>query len=263
LALQIRKEWKKTVGIIAIDPSSPSSGGAFMGNRIRMREAAKDSGIFIRSMASRTSPGGIPRAACDTIKILDAAGAACIILETVGAGQMQTDISRTAHTTVVVIQPESGDIIQALKAGLMEIGDIFVINKSDLPGADKTANGLTYMLATGHYGKWVPRVIKVTATSGKGVADLAKSIEEHRRHLASSGELAERQKTIALNEVEKIVEEEIRKELTEKLEKTRIQKYIEGIVARKISAYDVAMKLMITKAGKRRATSWAEHDGTK
>lgn len=253
LALQLRKEGSgggKTVGIIAIDPSSASSGGAFMGNRVRMREASRDRGIFIRSMASRASPGGIPRAACDAIKIMDAAGADCIIIETVGAGQTQTDISRTVHTTVVVVQPESGDIIQAMKAGLMEIGDIIVVNKSDLAGADRTATSLHRMLETGHYGSWVPRVVKVTATSGKGVAELAGSIEEHRRHLEASGELAQRERAMALNEVEKIIEEEMRKELARKMEKIKVQKDIESMVARKVSSHDVAKKLMMRAAGK-------------
>jgi LAO/AO transport system kinase len=244
LALQIRKKGKR-VGIIATDPSSPSSGGAFMGNRVRMREASNDSGIFIRSMASRGSLGGLSLATSAAIKILDAAGIAYIIVETVGAGQMQTDIAKTAHTVVIVLQPESGDIIQAMKAGLIEIGDIFAVNKSDLQGADKTANNLTELLNMSHTGDgWMPRIVRTVATTGRGVAELARSIKEHREYLISSGKMPSRQKEIARYEVENLMEEEVKKIIVKKLYGIRTQSTIEDVAARKISAYDAVRELM-------------------
>jgi GTPase len=244
LALEIRKKEKKTVGIIAIDPTSHYSGGAFMGNRIRMREASNDNGIFIRSMASRGHLGGVSRATFDAIKILDASGIDYIIIETVGAGQIQTEIARTAYTVVVVLQPQVGDIVQAMKAGLMEIGDIFVVNKSDLPGADKSINDLLQMINMHHYVGWKPRIVRTVATKAKGISNLTCCIEEHRVHLESSGEIVNRKKEIARNEIEKIFEEHLKAAIRSKLEEFETENIIQDIVAGKISAYDVVKEFM-------------------
>jgi LAO/AO transport system kinase len=244
LALQIRKKGKR-VGIIAIDATSPFSGGAFMGNRVRMREASQDSGIFIRSMSSKGSLSGLSLATSAAIKILDAAGIDCVIIETVGAGQMQTEIASTAYTVVVVLQPESGDIVQALKAGLMEIGDIFAINKSDLEGADKAVNDLTEFLSTGHYrGEWVPEIVRTIASRGKGVVELAQSIERHRRYLESSNGILARKNEIVRNEVKNLMYYRITKIVEKKLNLPESQEIFKDVVAKRISAYDAAKKLM-------------------
>lgn len=243
LALQIRKNENKRVGIIAIDPTSPYSGGAFMGNRIRMREASNDNGIFIRSMASRGSLGGLSRATFDAIKILDAAGIDYIIIETVGAGQMQTEIARTAYTVVVVLQPQVGDIVQAMKAGLMEIGDIVVVNKSDLQGADKTVNDLAEMINMYHGVGWKPRIVKTVANKARGISNLVSAIEEHREHLVSSGEILGRKKEIARNELEKIIEEHAKETIRRKLEAVQTKSTIQEIAAGKTSAYDAVREL--------------------
>ena len=250
LALEIRKSRKK-VGIVAIDPSSPFSGGAFMGNRLRMHEASKDTGIFIRSMASRGSLGGISRGASDTIKILDAAGMDYIIIETVGAGQIQTDIDKTAYTVVVVIQPELGDIVQAMKSGLMEIGDIFVVNKSDLAHADKTVNDLNETCSLGSYEGWKPGIIKTIATRGTGIIELAKAIQKHKMFLISSKRILLRQKQNLINEVERILEEKLRDRIEKKLHEAKIASIVDDVVARKVSTYSAAEKLIDTMNGGR------------
>lgn len=243
LALEIRKNGKK-VGIIAIDPSSPFTGGAFMGNRLRMREASEDTGIFIRSMASRGSVGGIARSTSDTIKILEAAGTDYIIVETVGVGQIQTDIDKVAYTVVVVIQPEVGDIVQAMKAGLMEIGDIFVVNKSDLAHSDKTVNNLNEICSLSNYEGWKPSIIKTIATRDIGIVELVKAIQKHKMFLISSKRILQKQKEILVNEVEKIMEERLKSIIEKKLHEAKIASIIDDVVARKVSTYSAAEKLI-------------------
>ncbi len=249
LAIKMSQSDNKHVGIISLEPSSPISGGAFMGNRIRMRKASERSSIFIRSMASRGSLGGLSRATSDAIKVLDAAGMDYIILETVGAGQVQTDIAKTANTVIAVLQPQTGDFVQIMKAGFMEIGDIFVINKSDLEGADKTANDLSEMLSMIRYNnngkKWKPKIVRTVATTGKGISDLMCSIETHREYLVSSGIIVEKQKEIAINEIEKIIDAELKERLAKKLTDSKFQASIGDIITKKISAYDVARALVV------------------
>ena len=249
MALELRKKDKR-IGVIAVDPSSPYTGGAFMGNRVRMSEAAKDSRIFIRSMASRGSLGGLSRAVSDTIKILDSAGMDYVIIETVGAGQLQTDIAKNAFTTVVVFQPETGDIIQAMKAGIMEIGDIFVVNKSDLVGADKTVRFLAQAVEFKTSGNWQPRIIKTIATRRMGISELIKAIEEHKEYLLLSNKLVDMQKEFLKNEIEKIVEEKLRQRISKGLRKPEIQSIINDAVARKVSTYAAADRL-VRKLGRR------------
>lgn len=249
LALQIRKKGMR-VGIIATDASSPFSGGSFMGNRLRMRDASQNSGIFIRSVSSRGSLGGLSLSTSATIKIMDASGIDYIIIETVGAGQMQTEIARIAYTVVLVLQPESGDIIQALKAGMMEIGDIFVVNKSDLEGANKTVNNLTELLNTSHgINGWTPIIVRTIASKGKGVVELAQCIERHRKHLESCNGMLSKQGEIARNEIRNLMDYEVRSIVDKKLDLPESQKIIKDVVAKRISAYDAAKKLMTKNSG--------------
>lgn len=252
LALQIRRTRNKKVGIIAIDPSSPYSGGAFMGNRIRMSQSSQEVGIFIRSMASRGSQGGLSASTSAAVKILDAAGMDYIIIETVGAGQMQTDIAKAAHTVVIVLQPGSGDIIQAMKAGLMEIGDVFAVNKSDLTGAAKAVKDLSEVLSMGHINTWVPKVVKIVATKNKGIAELAEAIEEHKAYLSSSGRLSRKKEEMARYDLRKIVEAELLQMVNERLNESgrTFQNIIQDIVSKKISAYDAAKMIMASKTSR-------------
>ncbi len=180
----------RTIGIIAVDPTSPFSGGAILGDRIRMRDLAGDEGVFIRSMASRGRMGGLSRATDSVVRALDAAGFEIILIETVGVGQDEVDIARQAPTVIVVESPGTGDDIQALKAGILEIADILAVNKADLPGADSTFESLCAMLGLGgaEGDGWKTPVLKTTAVSGEGVDALAEAVLRHREYLRESGE---------------------------------------------------------------------------
>src|SRR3989339_844983 len=171
----------KTVGIIAVDPTSPFTGGALLGDRVRMSEIGIDPGVFIRSMATRGSLGGLSKKTIEAADILDAAGYDYIIFETVGVGQSELDIARTADTTMVIVVPESGDSIQAMKAGLMEIGDFFVVNKSDRPGADSAIMSLKTILMFRKHDEnsWLPNIIKTVASEGAGITNVAEEISKH------------------------------------------------------------------------------------
>jgi LAO/AO transport system kinase len=175
----------ETVGVVAVDPSSPFGGGAILGDRIRMQRHATDPGVFVRSVATRGHLGGLSRSTGDIVDVMDAAGKDVIIIETVGVGQDEIDIMRTAHTTVVVQVPGLGDDIQAIKAGILEIADIFVVNKADLDGADAVVRDLASMLETGkwRHGAVPPEIVKTQATRGSGIADLLAAIDRHRRRL--------------------------------------------------------------------------------
>jgi LAO/AO transport system kinase len=179
-----------TVGILAVDPSSPFSGGAILGDRIRMRDLAGDDGVFIRSMASRGRLGGLSHATDSAVRAMDAAGFEMILIETVGVGQDEIDIARQAHTVVVVESPGLGDDIQALKAGILEIADILVVNKADLPGADSTVESLRAMLGLGEVQSngWQTPVLKTVARTGEGVENLIEAVQRHRAHLSRTGE---------------------------------------------------------------------------
>lgn len=183
---QLIKNWRKVgkrIGVLAFDPSSPFSGGALLGDRIRMLEATLDDGVFIRSFATRGEVGGITEATGDIIKVLDAFGKDVILIETVGAGQGEVDVVRVAHTVVVVDVPGLGDEIQVLKAGLMEIGDIFVVNKADKENADKKVVELESMIGQNPHKMHSVRIVKTVATRGEGVQDLLEAIENHYRYL--------------------------------------------------------------------------------
>lgn len=207
----------KTVGILAVDPTSPFSGGAILGDRIRMRDLSGDKGVFIRSMATRGSLGGLSRATRDAIRLLDAAGFDMILVETVGAGQSEVDIVRTAQTTIVVEAPGLGDDVQAIKAGILEIADVLVVNKADRPGADNTVRGLKAMLELGHpaardqlashHGQllqvepptanghaahfWLPPIVRTVAIEGQGIDEVAAAVDAHRNFLHDAQQLAD------------------------------------------------------------------------
>jgi len=201
----------QTVGIIAVDPTSPFSGGAILGDRIRMRDLAGDDGVFIRSMASRGQLGGLSRATQSAVRALDAAGFETILVETVGVGQDEVDIARQAQTVIVVETPGLGDDIQALKAGILEIADILVVNKGDLPGADSAAASLRAMLGLGEPGRggWQPPIVRTAGTTGEGVEALAEAVFRHREHLARSGEGERRELERARADLERLIRERL------------------------------------------------------
>ena len=180
------------VGVLAVDPTSPFSGGAILGDRVRMGQHALDPTVFIRSMATRGHLGGLSLAVPDAVRLLGAAGIGVVIVETVGVGQMEVEIASAADTTVVVVTPGWGDSMQASKAGLLEVADVFVINKADRPGAREARRDLEQMLDLARPGAWRPEIIDTTATSGEGLADLWGAVVRHRRHLRSTGQLAAR-----------------------------------------------------------------------
>jgi len=177
------------VGVVAVDPSSPLSGGAFLGDRIRMRQHTEDQGVFIRSMATRGNMGGLSRTTRETVLVLDAMGYDVVIIETVGVGQDEVEIAECAHTTAVVCMPGSGDDIQTMKAGLLEIGDIMIVNKADRPGADDEVARLNAMLEMGRFPEdgWKPPVLKTVAVKGEGIAELVDVVWNHRQYLLDHG----------------------------------------------------------------------------
>jgi LAO/AO transport system kinase len=194
------------VAVLAIDPSSPFSGGAILGDRVRMGDHALDDGVFIRSMATRGHLGGLAVAAPEAVRVLAAAGYPWVLLETVGVGQVEVEVVGQADTTLVVVNPGWGDAVQANKAGLMEIADVFVVNKADRPGAQETARDLERMLQMAQPGGgWRPPVVRATATSGDGVPEVWQAVADHRAHLQSSGDLDERRRRRAAEEVTRLV----------------------------------------------------------
>lgn len=184
--VSVLRERGKTVGIVAIDPTSPYTGGAILGDRIRMQEHALDEGVFIRSLATRGHLGGLSRSTIDIVNVMDAMGKDVILIETVGVGQDEVEIVKVAHTNLVVMVPGLGDDIQAIKAGILEIADIFVINKSDRDGADRTVREIETMIAMGDYaeGEWVPPVLSTVASTGAGIPPLYEEVKRHRAHVS-------------------------------------------------------------------------------
>lgn len=202
----------ETVAVIAVDPTSPFTGGALLGDRVRMNDVMLDEGVFIRSMATRGSLGGLAQKATEVADVLDAAGYSLIIFETVGVGQSELDVISAADTVVVALVPESGDAIQAMKAGLMEIGDIFVMNKADHQDADKAVQALSASLELRRHTaeSWLPKVVKTVATMGKGIAELCDTIKAHRAFLETRAQLAEKRQERQRNFARRIVEEKWR-----------------------------------------------------
>ncbi|HDZ36099.1 MAG TPA: methylmalonyl Co-A mutase-associated GTPase MeaB [Thermococcus sp.] len=242
--IRVAREEGKVVGVIAIDPTSPFTGGALLGDRIRMQRHSTDPGVFIRSMATRGSLGGLAKATSDAIKVLDAYGCDVIFVETVGVGQIEIDIVKTADTVVLVTVPGLGDDIQAIKAGLMEIADVFVINKADKEGADATYFELNLMLdlekERWERRGWRPPIVETVATTMRGIRDLWKAIQEHREFLEGSGEIERKRKFRAEEEVKTIISGKIAKMISERLDEDEVSGLIERIVKREIDPYSAA-----------------------
>jgi LAO/AO transport system kinase len=203
----------RTVGVLAIDPSSPFTGGALLGDRVRMQRHATDGGVFIRSMASRGHLGGLAWATPQAVRVLDAAGFEVVIVETVGVGQAEVEVAGLADTTVVALAPGLGDAIQVAKAGILEIADVFVVNKADRDGARQLARDLLQMLHLGEATSWQVPVVLTAAAKGEGVGDLVAAIERHGRHLAESGEGAARRRLRAAREIEALALATFRQDL--------------------------------------------------
>ncbi len=204
----------RTVGIVAVDPTSPFSGGALLGDRVRMPALFTDPGVFIRSMATRGGVGGLAARTKEVCDVLDAYGRDSIIIETVGVGQIELDIAGAAHSTVVVLVPESGDGIQTMKAGLMEIGDLFCVNKSDREGADRMVMEVETMVEMkARTNGWLPPVVKTVATTGLGVPALLDQLDAHRKQLETSGALIERKRESIRSEIVELTEEWLRRDV--------------------------------------------------
>ncbi len=209
-AIRALRAQGRRVGVIAVDPSSPFTGGALLGDRIRMQDHSTDPEVFVRSMATRGSLGGLARATGEAVAVLDAWGASTIFVETVGTGQAEVDVVSAADTVVVVSAPGLGDGVQALKAGVMEIGDVFAVNKADRPDADRTVTDLKMVLALAPEGGWRPPVLPTVATTGEGVAEVLEAVSNHLRHQEQSGGLAGRRKARWRREVVRAVEARLR-----------------------------------------------------
>lgn len=239
------------VGVIAIDPTSPFSGGAILGDRIRMNRHAEDSGVFIRSLATRGALGGLSRSTMDVVNVMDAMGMDVIIVETVGVGQDEVDIVSTAHTTVVVMVPGMGDDIQAIKAGILEIGDVFVVNKADRDGAERTARELAAMLDMKHPepGGWQPHVLKTEGARGVGIDELVEEFDAHREYLKNSGAL---QRLIEERNA-KIFTDTLREELFETVfgaikNNGKYREILEGMRSRTTDPYSAVEEVLAASA---------------
>ncbi len=241
----------RRVGIIAVDPTSPFTGGALLGDRVRMTDVELDDGVFIRSMASRGSLGGLSKKAQEAADLLDAAGYDTILMETVGVGQSELDIAGAADTTVVVLVPESGDGIQAMKAGLMEIADFFVMNKADRPGADQAVLSIKMILGfkasepTDHASApWHADVVKTVASENIGVGEVAEAIQAHRAHLEQSGLLAKRRRDRLERQVREIVDEHLHVDFWTAERSHRLREGLSSLLDRQGTPYDVAEALL-------------------
>lgn len=256
LALHYRKNEDKKIAIVAVDPSSPFTGGAVLGDRVRMRDLSGDNGVFIRSMAARGSLGGIAQKTAALVQVFDAAGYEIIMIETVGAGQSEVDIARLAHTTVVVEAPSLGDDIQAIKAGILEIADVLVINKADRPGVEGTERALRSALDLAHptrrvfrhHGQsmsvslpvadpsqWIPPINKTVATEGKGIPELAESIAKHAAHLRQSGDWAARDRARLGSELEASLRMALMDRFLESIPQEKYDDLLERVLRRDIS----------------------------
>jgi LAO/AO transport system kinase len=244
LTTEIRKRGQ-TVGIVAVDPTSPFSGGAILGDRVRMQAHAGDAGVFIRSMATRGHLGGLARATTEVALVLDAAGRDVVIIETVGVGQDEIDIVRTADVSVVTLVPGSGDDVQALKAGIMEIADIFVVNKADREGADRTCASIEANLSLQTFGPqdWRPPIVKTEATTGRGVAELLETIERFRAH--TSGSQGARRRARAEYRLRELLAQRFVRHVEEQvLGSGEFDRILDRIAAREIDPYTAVDDIM-------------------
>ena len=245
LAKEYRKRGK-TVGIIAIDPTSPFSGGAILGDRIRMNELTLDPGVFIRSMGTRGSLGGLSHKTADAVKAMDAFGVDVIFVETVGVGQSEVDIVKAADTTMVVLIPGMGDDIQAIKAGILEIGDIFTINKADHDGADKLATELNMMLdLDGETKDWRPHILKAIANQNIGIKEVVDTFHKHHDHIEGNGQLTVRRTERAKNEMLDLLDARIGAYVRHNIvDNGKLDEYVQDIKARKTDPYTVVNSVL-------------------
>jgi len=234
------------VGVLAIDPTSPFTGGALLGDRVRMQEHATDQGVFIRSMASRGHLGGLSGATPQAVRVLDAAGFDVVLIETVGVGQAEVEIAGMADSTMVIVAPGLGDAIQAAKAGILEIGDVFVVNKSDKPGAHEAVRDLRGMIAMGRHskGEWKPPIVSTTAAAGEGTDDLMSKLDEHRAWLGRSGEGERRRRARAREEISAIALAEMRARMGGLPGDERIDGLARRVAAGELDPYAAADELI-------------------
>ena len=243
LALEYRRRGE-TVAIVAVDPTSPFSGGALLGDRVRMNELAGDQGVFIRSMATRGSMGGLAVHTAQACDVLDAAGFSRIVIETVGVGQSELEVAQAADSTAVVLVPESGDGVQAMKAGLMEIGDIFVINKADREGADRAAFAVrTALELRTPGGDWTPPVLLTTASRGEGVREVVEQFEAHLQHLAGRGELERRRRRRLEQRLLELLRERLWGEFRSRVPDQQWAASVEALVSRRLTPHQAADRL--------------------
>ena len=236
----------KRVGVLAVDPSSPFSGGALLGDRVRMQDHATDRDVYIRSMASRGHLGGLSWSTPQALRVLDAAGCDVVLVETVGVGQSEVEIASLADTTLVLMAPGMGDGIQAAKAGILEIGDVYVVNKADRDGADQTRRDLRSMLALAERNEesWRPPIIKTIAQTGEGVDDVVEAIDKHRAWMESVGELDRRRVRRARDEIEAIAVTALRERWGDVHAHTELDKLAEAVVAGESDPYRAADQLL-------------------
>jgi LAO/AO transport system kinase len=248
LARELRRR-EKTVGIVAVDPSSSISGGSILGDRIRMQEHALDPGVFVRSMSTRGSLGGLSRATIDAVTVLDASGRDVVIIETVGVGQDEVDVVQAAHSVAVVSVPGMGDDIQAIKAGLLEVADLHVVNKADRPDTDRTIAELRTMLSLVPSGDWELPILPTVARDGTGVAELADAFEAHRAWLADSGELARRERRSAAARVAAVAQDLLLEELESPASGDAFERAVEDVQSRRTDPRTAARELIRVAAG--------------
>ncbi|HEV2250314.1 MAG TPA: methylmalonyl Co-A mutase-associated GTPase MeaB [Candidatus Limnocylindria bacterium] len=261
LVSRLAAEYRKSVdrvAIVAVDPSSPFTGGAILGDRIRMRDRFLDDGVFIRSMASRGHAGGLARATVRVVNVLDALGTGLVIVETVGVGQEEVDVVRVADTVCLVTVPGLGDDIQAIKAGVLEIADVLVVNKADKPGADETARDLAHMLSLGPsvrpgpaapapgepQPRWKPPIVRTSAHEGSGIEELRRSIDAHAEWARTSGELAGRRAGAARQEVEALLREALVKRLEARIGSERVADAVKRVAQRELDPYRAVDELL-------------------
>jgi LAO/AO transport system kinase len=274
LAQYYRKNEDRKIAIVAVDPSSPFTGGAVLGDRVRMRDLSGDEGVFIRSMATRGSLGGIAQTTASFTQVFDAAGFEIIIIETVGAGQSEVDIARLAHTTLVVEAPGLGDDIQAIKAGILEVADILVINKADRPGVEITERALRSTLELAHPTKrvyrhhgqsmyvptvqsdmetlWIPPIHKTVSTEGKGITELAESITKHAAYIRQSGDWVARDRARLGSELDALIRAELMSRFLENIQQTKYDEVVEKVLNRSLSPYEAVNFLVNGKISQRK-----------
>lgn len=236
------RERDRTVAVLAIDPTSPFTGGALLGDRLRMQAHATDPGVFIRSMATRGHLGGMALAAPEAVRILDAAGRDLVIVETVGVGQAEVEVAAATDTTLVVVAPGWGDHVQVAKAGILEIADVFVVNKADRDGADAAVRDLNQMIRMGPERAWRPPVVRSTAAAGEGTGQVWEAIESHRAHVEGSGALDESRRTRLIDEVESLVAARLRGRVRAMLADDG--SLVDDLAARRVDPYRAAAILM-------------------